>query len=62
MADEKMMMHNPKSAFMVIGVLSIVYGIINYFISALNWQPYTAWIVGGGILLLVSWAKGSMKS
>ena len=62
MAEEKMMMPHPKSAFMVLGVLAIVYGLINYFISALGWQSYTAWIVGGVILLLISWAKQSIKS
>jgi ABC-type glucose/galactose transport system permease subunit len=55
------MMPNPKSAFMVLGVLAIVFGIINYLMSALSWEPYMAWIAGGVILLLASWAKGSMK-
>jgi len=57
----EIMMPNPKSAFMVLGVLAIAYGVINYLISSLGWQPYMAWIAGGVILLLVSWAKGSMK-
>jgi len=55
------MMPNPKSAFMVLGVLAIVFGVINYLMSALSWEPYMAWIAGGVILLLASWAKGSMK-
>lgn len=62
MTDDKMMMPNPKSAFMVLGILAIVYGVINYLMTAMNWQPYMAWIAGGAILLLVSWAKGSMKA
>lgn len=61
MAEEKMLMPNPKAAFMVLGILAIVYGIINYLTSAMGWEPYMAWIAGGVILLLVSWAKGSMK-
>lgn len=61
MADEKIMMPNPKSAFMVLGILAIVYGVINYLMTAMGWEPYMAWIAGGVILLLVSWAKGSMK-
>lgn len=61
MTDEKMMMPNPKLAFMVLGVLAIVYGIINYLMTSMNWETHTAWITGGAILLLVSWAKGSMK-
>jgi len=58
----EMMIPQPKNAFMVIGVLAIVYGAVNYLMSVMNWQPYMAWIAGGIILLLVSWAKGSMKS
>ena len=61
MADEKALMPNPKSAFMVLGILAIVYGVVNYLMSSMGWEPYMAWIAGGVILLLVSWAKGSMK-
>lgn len=61
MADDKMIMPNPKSAFMVLGILAIVYGVINYLMTAMNWQPYMAWIGGGVILLLVAWAKGATK-
>jgi len=57
----EMMMPNPKSAFMVAGVLAIAYGVINYLTSVMGWQPYLAWIAGGVLLLLASWAKGSMK-
>ncbi|MBF8250049.1 MAG: hypothetical protein HW400_650 [Candidatus Levybacteria bacterium] len=46
--------------FMLFGVLAIVYGIINYMIDVMAWQPYMAWIAGGVILMLVAWAKGSM--
>ncbi len=65
MAEEKM---NGKCCggrgkkYMLFGVLAIVYGIINYLITALGWQAYTAWIAGGVILLLIAWAKGSMKA
>ena len=48
--------------YMLFGILAIVYGIINYLQMAMGWQAYTAWIVGGAILLLVAWTKGSMKS
>lgn len=61
MAEEKMMMPDPGKAFMVLGVLAIVYGIINYLQVAMGWTAYTSWIVGGVILLLVSWAKKSMS-
>lgn len=61
MKDDKMIMPSPKSAFMIIGVLAIVYGIINYLITEMNWDLYTSWIAGGVVLLLVSWAKGSTR-
>jgi hypothetical protein len=63
MAEEKMMCcgHSGKK-YMLFGVLAIVYGIILYMTNMMNWQPYMAWIVGGVILLLIAWAKGSMKS
>ena len=65
MTDEKVMCkcgpgHAGKK-YMLFGVLAIVYGIINYLQTAMGWQPHMAWIAGGVILLLVSWAKGSMK-
>ncbi|MDO8621525.1 MAG: hypothetical protein Q7R31_04590 [Candidatus Levybacteria bacterium] len=61
MAEEKMMcQHNPGKILTTLGVLTIVYGVINYLISAMAWAPYAAWIAGGVILLLVGWAKKSM--
>jgi hypothetical protein len=48
--------------YMFVGVLAIVYGAINYMISVMGWEMYMAWIVGGLILLLISWMKGSMKN
>jgi len=66
MADEKMMCSKCCSKagkkYMLFGVLAIVYGAINYMMSVMGWEPYMAWVVGGVILLLVGWAKGSMKS
>jgi len=56
-----MIMPHPGNALKVLGILAIVYGIINYLTSAMGWQPYMAWIAGGAILLLVSWTKGGMK-
>lgn len=61
MAEEKMMcQHNPGKILTTLGVLAVVYGIINYLMSAMGWAPYAAWIAGGVILLLVGWAKKSM--
>jgi hypothetical protein len=65
MADEKMMCPKCGCAgkkYMLFGVLAIVYGAINYMTSVMSWDPYMAWIVGGVILLLIGWMKGSMKS
>jgi hypothetical protein len=63
MAEEKMMCCGyVGKKYMLFGVLAIVYGIILYMTSIMNWQPYAAWIVGGVILLLIAWAKGSMKA
>ena len=59
MAEEKILSPNPKSAFMVLGVVAIVYGIVNYLTTMMNWQEYMAWVVGGVILVLIGWAKGS---
>jgi hypothetical protein len=65
MAEEKMCPKccaNGGKKYMLFGVLAIVYGVISYMTSIMNWQPYMAWIVGGVILLLIAWTKGSMKS
>jgi cytochrome c oxidase subunit IV len=62
MAEEKMngkCYGHASKIYIFFGVLAIVYGIINYMISVMNWQPYMAWVVGGIILLLIAWAKGS---
>ena len=62
MAEEKMMCKcgHRGHKYMLYGVLAIVYGIITYMISVMDWAPYMAWMAGGVILLLISWAKGSM--
>lgn len=59
MAEERMVHPSPGKVFMIFGVLAIVYGIVNYLMVAMNWSAYASWIVGGIILLLVSWAKQS---
>lgn len=59
MAEERMIHPNPSKIFMIFGVLAIVYGVINYLMMAMNWSAYASWIVGGIILLLVSWARQS---
>lgn len=60
MAEEKMM-HGKAKMLEILGILAIVYGIINYLITALSWPSYGAWIVGGAILVLIGWAKKAME-
>ena len=43
-----------------VGVIAVVYGIINYLMVNLSWPTYVAWIAGGVILILIGWAKKSM--
>lgn len=62
MAEEKMMMHGKGKLLEVLGILAIVYGIINYLTTALGWPSYGAWIAGGVILVLVGWSKKAMMS
>lgn len=61
MAEEKVM-HGKGKILEMLGILAIIYGIINYLITALGWPSYGAWIGGGVILVLVGWAKKSMES
>lgn len=58
MAEEKM--HGKGKILEILGILAIVYGIINYLTTALSLPSYGAWIVGGVILILVGWAKKAM--
>lgn len=52
--------HGRGKLYFLIGVLAIVYGIINYLIVSVGWPGYQAWIVGGVLLLLVGWLKKHM--
>ena len=66
MKDEKDMCNcghgHAGKKYMLFGVLAIVYGAVNYMTTVMGWQSYMAWVAGGVILLLVAWAKNSMKS
>jgi hypothetical protein len=64
MAEEKMACPKcacPSKKYTLFGILAIVYGVMVYMMDIMGWQPYMAWVAGGVILLLVSWAKRSMK-
>lgn len=58
---EGKMDHKHGKVFMTTGVLAIVYGVINYLIVGLQWPDYGAWIAGGIILILLGWAKSTMR-
>jgi len=62
MAEEKMACHGCHGCkiFKSLGLIAIVYGVIEYLTTVIKWQSYAAWIVGGIILLLIGWAKKSM--
>lgn len=46
-----------KHAYMLIGTLAFVYGLMSYFMTMQGWAPYTAWMVGGVLLVLIGWVK-----
>lgn len=48
--------------YVFFGILAIVYAAVVYMVDIMGWQSYMAWGVGGIILLLIGWAKGSKKS
>ena len=54
--------HGGKKAklYFLLGVLAIVYGIINYLITVMLWPDYQAWIVGGVLLLVIGSIKKHM--
>ena len=66
MAEEKMMGGRccgcGGKKYALFGILAIVYGLITYMTSIMGWQPYVSWIVGGVVLLLIAWTKGSPKN
>lgn len=66
MKDEKMEMcscgcHHGgmwgKHAYMFLGVVVFVYGLMSYFMVVQGWPAYTAWMVGGALLVIVGWVK-----
>lgn len=49
--------HKGKHWFFLIGSLAFVYGLMEYFMVVHMWPTYTAWMVGGILLVLIGWAK-----
>lgn len=61
MAEDKQMCgHKGGHMLFMLGILAVVYGIIQYLMVGLNWPSYEAWIAGGVLLLVVAWAKKNM--
>ncbi len=56
MAEERCHCHVEGWLFLL-GVLAIVYGVVQYLLVVLAWPVYAAWLVGGILLLIVHWAK-----
>jgi hypothetical protein len=49
--------HHGGHLFVTVGILALVYGVVNYLKVAYVWPPYMGWIVGGVVLIVVGWAK-----
>lgn len=58
MAEKEMCNHH-GGLLSKLGILAVVYGVTQYLLAQ-GWPTYSAWIVGGVLLVLVSWAKKSM--
>lgn len=51
-------MHHRKGHFLItIGTLALIYGAINYLRITYVWPPYTGWIAGGLVLIILGVGK-----
>lgn len=46
-----------KHLYFLIGILALVYGVIEWARVTYMWPPYMGWVVGGIILIIVGIAK-----
>lgn len=46
-----------KHWLFTIGIVAFVYGLVNWAIVTYTWQPYTGWMVGGALLMVIGWLK-----
>lgn len=46
-----------KHWLFTIGIVAFVYGLMQWAMIAYAWQPYTGWMVGGLLLILIGWMK-----
>lgn len=58
MKEEMMHCHGGgKHWYMLLGSVAFVYGLMSYFMAVYAWPAYTAWMVGGVLLVLIGWVK-----
>lgn len=61
MKDEKQMCPCCKvmkgHVFMLLGILALVYGLMNYLQVNLGMPGYETWIIAGVVLLAIAWLK-----
>ncbi len=58
---EKEMCHGAhfggKKTYMLLGTVAFIYGLMVYAMTVYGWKDYTAWMVGGALLVVVGWVK-----
>lgn len=47
--------------YLLIGAVAFVYGAIMYLKTMYAWPPYTGWMVGGVVLIVLGWLKRMWK-
>ena len=58
MKDDMPMWHGGgKHWLFTLGVVAFVYGLMNWAMVTYMWPAYTAWMVGGALLVLIGWLK-----
>jgi hypothetical protein len=53
--------HHHGGLFVKVGILALVYGLVNYLRVVYVWPPYMGWIVGGVVLIAIGWLKKYWK-
>ncbi|HKC14351.1 MAG TPA: hypothetical protein VKC89_00055 [Patescibacteria group bacterium] len=54
--------HKGGHFLFTLGIVAVVYGIIQYLMVGLGWPDYASWIVGGVLLALLGWFKKNRMS
>jgi hypothetical protein len=61
MKDKECHCHGGNHFLFTVGLLALVYGVVNYLKVTYVWPPYMGWIVGGVVLIVIAWAKKYWK-